>query len=156
MVSVRPLCCVKQEIIIYTAENIKNKKDLTEKYERDRVQHFEERIEEVVAEEIRSIPTGAKQKEYNDVTKEVSNRQLQKETFIGDGQTKEKAEEPKYSDRSVEINRTKQSYYNENKTENHNVEKEQQDIKNENCIKCDKYVKAGVQCGYCQRWFDFK
>ena len=156
MVSVRPVCCVRHEIIIYTAENIKNKKDLTEKYERDRVQHFEERTEEVVGEEIRSIRTRAKQKEHNDVTKEVSNRQLQKETFIGDGQTKEKAEEPKYSDRSVEINRTKQSYYNENKTENHNVEKEQQDTKNENCIKCDKYLKTGVQGGYCQRWFHFK
>ena len=115
------------------------------------MQHFEERIEEVVAEEIRSIRTGGKQKEHNDVTKEVSNRQLQKETLIGDGQTKERAEEPKYCDRSVEINRTKQSYYNENKTENHNVEKGQQDIKNENCMKCDKYVETGVQCGYCQR-----
>ena len=156
MVSVRPVCCVRHEIIKYTAENIKNKKDLTEKYERDRVQHFEERTEEVVGEEIRSIRTRAKQKEHNDVTKEVSNRQLQKETFIGDGQTKEKAEEPKYGDRSVKINRTKQSYYNENKTENHNVEKEQQDIKNENCIKCDKFLKTGVQCGYCQRWFHFK
>ena len=114
------------------------------------MQHFEERIE-VVAEEIRCIRTRAKQKEHNNVTKEVSNRQLQKETLIGDGQTKEKAEEPKYSDRSVEINRTKQSYYNENKTENHNVEKGQQDIKNENCMKCDKYVETGVQCGYCQR-----
>ena len=90
------------------------------------------------------------------MTKEVSNRQLAKETLIGDGKTKEKAEEPIYSDRSVEINRTKQSYYNENKTENHNVEKEQQDIKNENCIKCDKFLKTGVQCGYCQRWFHFK
>ena len=70
--------------------------------------------------------------------------------------TKEKAEEPKNSDRSVEINRTKQPYYNENKTKNHNVEKEQQYIKNENCMKCDKYVETGVQCGYCQRWFHFK
>ena len=43
-----------------------------------RVQHFEERIEEVVAEEIRSIWTRAKQKEHNNVPKEVSNSQLQK------------------------------------------------------------------------------
>ena len=26
----------------------------------------------------------------------------------------------------------------------------------ENCMKCDKYVETGVQCGYCQRWFHFK
>ena len=110
------------------------------------MQHFEERTEEVVAEEIRSIRTRANQKEHNDVTKEVPNRQLQKETFVGDRQTKEKTEEPKHSDRSVEINKTKQSYYNENKTKNHNV-----DIKNESCMKCDKYFGTGVQCGYCQR-----
>ena len=24
------------------------------------------------------------------------------------------------------------------------------------CPICDKYVKTGVQCGYCQRWFHFK
>ena len=34
--------------------------------------------------------------------------------------------------------------------------KEQKDIKSENCMKIDKYVKTGVQCGYCQRWFHFK
>ena len=34
--------------------------------------------------------------------------------------------------------------------------KEQKDIKSENCMKSDKYVKTGVQCGYCQRWFHFK
>ena len=87
--------------------------------------------------------------------KEVSNSQPQKETLIGDGQRKEKAEEPKYSDRSAEINRTKQSNYNENKTENYHVEKEQQDIKSENCIKCEKYVETGVQCGYFQRRYHF-
>ena len=43
----------------------------------------------------------------------------------------------------------------ENKTENHNVENEQQDIKSENCMKCDKYVQTGVQCGYRQRSFHF-
>ena len=74
-----------------------------------------------------------------------------KKNIDRNGQTKQKAEEPKYSDRSVEINRTKQSYYNENKTENHNVEKEQQDIKNEKCMTCDKYIETGVQFGYCQR-----
>ena len=116
----------REEIITYTTENLKNKKDSKEKYGRNRVQHFEERIEEVVAEEIRSIRTRASQKVHNDVTKEVSNSQLQKETLIGDRQTKEKAKEPKYSDRSVEINRTKQSNCNENKTKNHN-----DDIKNE-------------------------
>ena len=41
------------------------------------------------------------------MTKEVSNRQLQKKALIGDEQRKEKAEESKYSDGSVEINRTK-------------------------------------------------
>ena len=71
--------------------------------------------------------------------------------MIGDGQRKEKAEEPKSSDRSVEVKRTKQSNYNENKTENYYVEKEQQDIKRENCMKCDKYVETELQCGYCQR-----
>ena len=109
-----------------------------------------------MAEEIRSIRTRANQKEHNDVTKEVSNSQLQKETLIEDGQGKEEAEEPKYSDRCVEINRTKQSNFNVKKTENYNIEKEQQDIKSENCMKCDKYVETGVQCGYCQRWFHFK
>ena len=112
------------------------------------MQYFEERIEEVVAEEIRSIRTRAKQKEHNDVTKEVSNSQLQKQTLIGDGQRKKKPEEPKHSDRRVEINRLKQSNYNENKTENHNVEKDQQDIKSEKCIRCDRYVETAVQCGY--------
>ena len=61
-----------------------------------------------------------------------------------------------YSDRSVEINRAKQSYYIENKTENHDVEKEQQYIKNEKCMKCYKYVETRVQCRHCQRWFHFK
>ena len=23
-------------------------------------------------------------------------------------------------------------------------------------MKCDKYIETGVQCGYFQRWFDFK
>ena len=45
------------------------------------MQHFEERIEKVVAEEIRSIRTRAKQKEHNDVTKEVSNSQVQKKNI---------------------------------------------------------------------------
>ena len=43
---------------------------------------------------------------------------LQKETLIADGQRKEKAEEPKHSDRSVEFKRIKQSNYNENKEGN--------------------------------------
>ena len=46
------------------------------------MQLFEEKIEEVMAEEIRSIRTRAKQKEHNDVTKEVTNRQLQKEILV--------------------------------------------------------------------------
>ena len=117
------------------------------------MQHFEERME-VVAEEIRSIRTRVKQKEHNDVTKEVSNRQLQKKNI--DRRWTNKAEEPMYSDRGVEINRAKQSYYNENKTENHGVEKEQQYIKNEKCMKCYKYVETRVQCRHCQRWFHFK
>ena len=147
----------REEIITYTTENIKNnRKDSTEKYGRNRVQYFEERIEELVAERKRSIQTRAKQKEQNGVTKEVSNSQLQKETLIRGEQRKKKAEEPKYKDRSVEINRTKKSNYNENKTENHNVEKEQQNIKNENCMKCDKYIETVVQRGYSQRWFHFK
>ena len=83
----------------------------------------------MVEEEIWSIQNKAKQKEHNGVTKEISSNQLKKETLTGDRQRKEKAEEPKYSDRSVEINRTKQSTYNENKRENRNNEKEQQDIK---------------------------
>ena len=120
------------------------------------MQHFEERIEEVVIEEIKSIRTRAKQKEHNDVTKEVSNRQQQKEKLIMRWAKKGKSRRSKYSDRSVEIIRTKQSYYNKSKKEYHNVEKEQQDIKNENCMKCDKYVETGVQCGYFQRWFHFK
>ena len=52
--------------------------------------------------------------------------------MIGDFPRKEITEEPKLSDRSVEVKRTKQSNHNENKTENSYVEKEQQDIKNEN------------------------
>ena len=44
-----------------------------------------------MAEEIRSIRTRTKQKEHNDVTKEVSNSQLQKETLIRDGHRKGKA-----------------------------------------------------------------
>ena len=67
-----------EEIITYTAENIKNKKDSIKKYKRNRVQHFKVRIKEVAAEEIRSIRIRAKQEEDNEMTKEVSNRQLQK------------------------------------------------------------------------------
>ena len=147
----------REENITYTIENIQNnKKYSTEKYERNiRVKHFEERIEEVAAEEIRSIHSRAMQKEHDDLTRGVSTSQLKKETLIGDGQTKED-EEPKYSDRSVEINRTKQSKCNENETENYCVNKEQRDIKSENCLKCDNYIETGVQCGYCQRWFHFK
>ena len=54
------------------------------------MQHYEEEIEEVAAEKIRSIRTGAV-----DVTMKVSNSQLKKQAFIGDGQRKEKEEEPK-------------------------------------------------------------
>ena len=57
------------------------------------MQHFEERIEEIVAENIRIIQTKTKQKEQDEETKEVSNSQLQKETLKGDGKRKEKAEE---------------------------------------------------------------
>ena len=78
-----------EENITYTTENIISKKNSTGKYGRNtRVQHFEERIEEVVAEEIRNIQTRAKQKEHDDVTKEASNSQLQKKTLLGDGQRK--------------------------------------------------------------------
>ena len=121
----------REEIIRCRTTNIKNnKKDSTEKYRTNiRVQYPEQMTEEVVKEEIWSIQNTAKQKEHNDVTKEISNNQLPKETLIGDRQRKGKAEEPKYRGRSVEINRTKQSNYNENKTENRNNEKEQQDIK---------------------------
>ena len=77
----------REEIITYTTKNIKNNnKYLAEKYGKNiRVQHFEERIEKVVAEEISTFWTRGKQKEHNDVTKEASNNQLQKETLIGDG-----------------------------------------------------------------------
>ena len=34
--------------------------------------------------------------------------------------------------------------------------RKQQNIKSENCIKCDKYIETGEQCGYCQIWFHFK
>ena len=72
----------KEENLIYTIENMKDKKEPTEKYGRNiRVQHFEERIEEIVTKEIRSIRTRTKQKEHDHVTKEVSNSQLQQETF---------------------------------------------------------------------------
>ena len=45
----------REEIITYTAENIKNKKHSTKRYGRNRVQHFEERMKEVAVEEIRNI-----------------------------------------------------------------------------------------------------
>ena len=38
----------------------------------------------------------------------------------------------------------------------YHVEKEQQGIKSENYMKCNKYVETGVQCRYYQRWFHFK
>lgn len=136
---------------------MQNNKDLTEKYGRNiRVQHFEEGVEEVVAEKLSNIRTRAKQKEHDYVTKEVANSQLKKDTFIGDGQKKEREEEPRYSDRSVKFNITNHSNYNENKTENHDVKKVQKDIKSENFMKWDKYVETGLQCGYCKRWFHFK
>ena len=92
-----------------------NRTDPTEKCGKNRVQYFEERIEDVVAVKIRSIQTKAEQQEQNEKTKEVSNSQLQKETLIGDGRGKEKVEEPKYRNRSVEVKRTKQPNYNERK-----------------------------------------
>ena len=38
----------------------------------------------------------------------------------------------------------------------YHVEKEQQDIKSENCMKWNKYVETGVQCRYYQRWLHYK
>lgn len=61
-----------------------------------------------VAVEITHIQTKAKQKEYDEVTNKVSNSQLQKEPSIGDGQRKKKVEEPKHTDRSLVVKRTKQ------------------------------------------------
>ena len=46
-----------------------------------------------MAVEIWSIQTKSKQQEHDEVANEVSNSQLEKETSIGDGQRKEKAEE---------------------------------------------------------------
>ena len=40
-----------------------------------------------------------------------------------------------------------------------NLEKKTNETRNvlrNTCPICDKYVKVGVQCGYCQRWFHFK
>ena len=39
-----------------------------------------------------------------------------------------------------------------------NLEKNKQNtnVLRDTCPICDKYVKTGVQCGYCQRWFHFK
>ena len=50
----------------------------------------------------------------------------------------------------------KWSNYQENKIEKYHVEKEQQVIKSENCMTCDKYVGTGVQRKYCQRLSHFK
>ena len=36
------------------------------------------------------------------------------------------------------------------------VEKEHQDIKSENCKKCNKFVETGVQCRHYQRRFHLK
>ena len=59
-------------------------KDSSEKYGRNiRVQHYEEEIEEVAAEKIRSIRTGAVE-----VTMKVSNSQLKKQAFIGERKKK--------------------------------------------------------------------
>ena len=69
-----------------------------------------------MAVETRSIQNKAKQQDHAEGTNEVSNSQLQEETLICSGQRKEKAEEPKHSNRSVELKRTQQSNYNENKT----------------------------------------
>ena len=44
----------------------------------NRVQHFEEWIENVVVVEIRSIQTKAKQQEHDEMITEISNSQLQK------------------------------------------------------------------------------
>lgn len=78
-----------------------------------------------------------KQKEHNEV---APNIQLQKEAAIGDAQRKEKVEEPKYRYRSVEVKRTQQSNYNENKAGKYYGENEQLNINSENWINmlCDK------------------
>lgn len=60
-----------------------------------------------------NIQTKAKPQENNEVVNEVSNNQPQKKHLSG------KAEEPNYSDKSVEAKRTQPSNYYENKTENH-------------------------------------
>ena len=58
--------------------------------------------------------------------------------MLDEGQRKEKAEEPKYSDRSAEVRKTQQSKKNKNKTKNYYYDKEQQNIKSKNCMKYDK------------------
>ena len=58
-----------------------------------------------VEESVVAVETKAKQQENDEMVNEASNNQLRKETSIGIGQRKEKAEEPKYSDRSVENKR---------------------------------------------------
>ena len=61
----------REKNITYTPENIKNnRKNLTEKYGKNRVQHVEERID-VVAVEIRSIQTKTKQQEHDEVINKV-------------------------------------------------------------------------------------
>ena len=82
--------------------------------------------------DFRSIQTLVKQKENNELANEASNSQLQKETAIGDVQGKEKVEEPKYRYRRVEVKRTQQSNYNENKAEKYYGENEQWNINSEN------------------------
>ena len=147
-----------EENITYTTENIKwnSSKDLIEKDAKNiRVQNVGERLKDVVAVEMKNIQTKAKHQKNKEVVNEVSNNLLQTET-MGKEQRKEKAEEPKYSDRSAQVKRTQQSNCNENKTEKYCGENEQQDIKNENSTKRDKYLETEVQCRYCQKWFNFK
>ena len=141
----------REENITYIAENTKrsNQKDSTEDGKKTiRVKNFEERIEDKMAVEMGNIQTKAKPQENDEVVNEVSNNH--KKTSFGIGQRKEKAEEPKYNDRNVEVKRTQPSNYYENKTENH------QNIKKENCMTCGKYITTRVQFGQCQKWLRFK
>ena len=64
-----------------------------------------------------NIQTKAKPQENDEVVNEVSNNH--KKSIFRDWTKKRKKEEPKYSDRSVEVKRTQPSNYYENKTENH-------------------------------------
>ena len=90
-------------------------------------------------------------------TEEGANRQGERK-YYNYGQNETKVTE-RLRTRSVRKEMNKSGDQLPTAQNSSNLEKKTNETRNvlrDTCPICDKYVKAGVQCGYCQRWFHFK